>query len=221
MSKFFKAMQEAARESGETTPLPLPDATRLTPVETPTLAAPAVEEAGERISYLRVTPQPVSATILPPLDGPYSRIADQYRIIRTKIVQHPARPRLLTVSSAGIGDGKTVSAVNIAGALAMKAGTSVLLVDTDLRRPRIAEALGIDHLPGLTAVLRGEATLQEAIHQIDGQSSLFVFPPVKRPPTPLNCSTPHSGHRLHGICAIASTLSSLTRRRSAWLRTST
>ncbi len=185
MSKFFKAMQEAARESGEAPALPLPDVTRFSPVEPQAAIAQTAEEgAGEPLSYRLVVPRPISSTVLPPLEGAYLRVADQYRIIRTKIVQHPAQPRLLSVASAGIGDGKTLSAINIAGALAMKAGASVLLVDADFRRPRVAEALGIDHTPGLADVLRGDVSAEEAILQIEAQTSLFVLPAGEPPPNP-------------------------------------
>jgi capsular exopolysaccharide synthesis family protein len=177
MSKFFTAMQQAAGESGATPSLPMPDIARFSsiPLDSPEL--PVVEELhGQAANYRQVTPRPVSSRILPPLEGPYLRVAEQYRIIRTKIVQSPAKHRLLAVSSAGIGDGKTVSAINIAGALALKAGTSVLLVDADFRRPRVAEALGIASSPGLADVLRGDVRAEEAIIRLEGSTSLFVLP---------------------------------------------
>lgn len=185
MSKFFKAMQEAARESGGVPPLPLPDVALARPIAPPPAPAPPAEDAAvERPTYRRVVPRPSSSKTLPPLEGAYLRAADQYRIIRTKIVQHPAQPRLLSIASAGIGDGKTLSAINIAGALAMKAGASVLLVDADFRRPRVAESLGIDPTPGLADVLRGEAFAEEAIVQLEAQSNLFVLPAGDAPPNP-------------------------------------
>jgi capsular exopolysaccharide synthesis family protein len=185
MSKFFKAMQEAARESGGVPPLPLPDVAIARPVAPPPATAGPAEDAGvEAPAYRHVVARPISSKVLPPLEGAYLRVADQYRIIRTKIVQHPSQPRLLSVASAGIGDGKTMSAINIAGALAMKAGASVLLVDADFRRPRVAEALGIAHTPGLADVLRGEVSAEEAIVQIEAQSSLFVLPAGDAPPNP-------------------------------------
>lgn len=195
MSKFFTAMQQAARESGKLPALPLPDIAGIssTPPEGPEVQT-LDEAAGGKENYRRVTPRPISSRVLPPLEGPYLRVADQYRIIRTKIVQHPAKPRLLTVSSAGIGDGKTISAINIAGALALKAGTSVLLVDADFRRPRVAEALGIEHSPGLADVLRGDISAGEAIVQLEAQTSLFVLPSGDIPANPAELlDTPHWG----------------------------
>jgi capsular exopolysaccharide synthesis family protein len=185
MSRFFKAMQEAARESGEVPPILMPDVTRFNPVAPQADIGQTAEAAtAEPLPYRRVVPRPISSKVLPPLEGPYLRVADQYRIIRTKIVQHPAQPRLLSVASAGIGDGKTLSAINIAGALAMKAGASVLLIDADFRRPRVAEALGIDHTPGLADVLRGDVSVEDAILQIEAQTSLFVLPAGEAPPNP-------------------------------------
>ena len=67
MSKFFQAMQEAARESGEAPALPLPDATRFRPVAPQTAAGQtAGDGAGEPLPYRRVAPRPNSSTILPP-----------------------------------------------------------------------------------------------------------------------------------------------------------
>src|SRR5579863_5648189 len=51
-----------------------------------------------------------------PFQAGHSREGEQYRIARTKIIHHPDEPRLVVVSSAGSGDGKTVSAINLAGA---------------------------------------------------------------------------------------------------------
>ncbi len=121
MSKFFTAMQQAARQSGSTPSISIPDVVGLASTTPDTPEVQTVEENPvEAPNYRRVTPRPLSSTVLPPLDGPYLRVAEQYRIIRTKIVQHPAKHRLLTVSSAGISDGKTISSINIAGALALK-----------------------------------------------------------------------------------------------------
>jgi capsular exopolysaccharide synthesis family protein len=195
MSKFFTAMQKAAGQAGSRPPLPIPDVVRLAATVPENLEVQTVEERPvEAANYRKVTPRPVSSTVLPPLDGPYLRVAEQYRIIRTKIVQHPAKHRLLTVSSAGISDGKTTSAINIAGALALKPGTSVLLVDADFRRARVAEALGIDHSPGLADVLRGDVQAVDAIVQLEASTNFFVLPcgdAVSNPAELLD--TPHWG----------------------------
>ena len=101
---------------------------------------------------------------------------EQYRIIRTRIVQHPARPRIMVVSSAGAGDGKTVSAVNMAGVLSLRDDANVLLIDADLRRAAISSVLGLPAGPGLANALDGSCTLQEAIIRVDQFPNLFVLP---------------------------------------------
>src|SRR5262249_37778174 len=95
-------------------------------------------EGGVRGSDLGTVPVrvPAAAPVLP-FDGSHRRAAEQYRLVRTKIVQHPGQPRMLVVSSPAPGDGKTVTAVNIAGALALKNDANVLLMDGDLRRSTI------------------------------------------------------------------------------------
>src|SRR4051794_16670342 len=57
-----------------------------------------------------------------PFGAATSGFAEQYRIIRTKIHQHAAKPKLVVISSAGPGDGKTVTAINVAAAMSLKAG---------------------------------------------------------------------------------------------------
>src|SRR5260221_3186449 len=78
---------------------------------------------------------------------------EQYRIIRTRIVQHPKRPRIVVVSSAGSGDGKTVTAINISGALSLRDNANVLLIDGDFRRAGVSSMLGLPAEPGLANTL--------------------------------------------------------------------
>src|SRR5882762_5397877 len=92
-----------------------------------------------RIVSLRVS---ALAPILPFSEEVHSTASEQYRIIRTKILHYPSKPRLIVVSGACTGDGKTITSINLAASLSLKANVAVLLVDTDLRRPRIAELLG-------------------------------------------------------------------------------
>jgi capsular exopolysaccharide synthesis family protein len=101
---------------------------------------------------------------------------EQYRIIRTRIVQHPARPKIIVVSSAGAGDGKTVSAVNLAGVLSLRDDANVLLIDADLRRADVSSILGLPSEPGLANTLEGSCTLQEAIVQVEQFPNLYVLP---------------------------------------------
>lgn len=101
---------------------------------------------------------------------------EQYRMARTKIVQHPKRPRLIVVSSPAPGDGKSITAINLAGALALKSEGKVLLVDGDLRRSSICALLELPESPGLADVLSGSSSLESALIQVKQHSRFFVLP---------------------------------------------
>src|SRR3954454_17997243 len=83
---------------------------------------------------------------------------------------------MIVLSSAGPGDGKTVTAVNLAGALSLKSDANVLLLDTDLRRSSIGQPLGIPSAPGLTEVLMGERTLASVIVRAEQMPNLYILP---------------------------------------------
>ena len=93
--------------------------------------APELSGAGWK-HRVRVVPGHIPAgSPLLPFDGRDPRSAEHYRIIRTKILQDPRHLRLLAVTSPQVGDGKSISAVNIAAAMALRDGVNVLLVDAD------------------------------------------------------------------------------------------
>lgn len=144
---------------------------------------PAACEAARSIaakSRIRVLPiHLAAASPLLPYDGSSARAGEQYRTVRTNLTQNPDAPRLLVVSSCGSGDGKTLSAVNTAGALAMKGDTTVLLIDADLRKPSLARTLGLPQDPGLADVLDGDCQLEDAIVQTAQFPNLHVLPAGK------------------------------------------
>ena len=114
-----------------------------------------------------------------PFDGTSPRAAEQYRMIRTRIVHDHRNPRICLISSPTPGDGKTITTINIAASLALKTNVSALLIDCDLRRAGIAGRLGIDLEPGLAGVLEGVCTLQQAIVQVEELPGLYVLPAGK------------------------------------------
>jgi capsular exopolysaccharide synthesis family protein len=117
---------------------------------------------------------PSPSPLLPFEDGQW-RPSEQYRILRTKISQHPKQPHLIVVSSPAPGDGKSVSAVNTAGALSLKSEGQVLLLDADLRKSAIHLLLGLPESPGLADVLKGTSTLEQAVVHIQEFPNLFVM----------------------------------------------
>lgn len=93
--------------------------------------------------------------------------------------------QVLMVTSTLPGEGKTTFTTNLALALALYSGKKILLLDGDLRKPRVAEALGLPRREvGITALLGGSASFREAIQRVD-ESRLFVLPCERAPSNPV------------------------------------
>lgn len=102
------------------------------------------------------------------LRAPASFEAEQYRTLRHGLEQmhKTGAATIVAVSSAAAQDGKTTTAINLAAALAEAAGTRVLLVDADLRRPSVGERLGLARVagPGLVdAIVDADLTLTDVV----------------------------------------------------------
>jgi capsular exopolysaccharide synthesis family protein len=97
--------------------------------------------------------------------APYGPAAEQYRSLRTRIgqIEHAGPRRVLLVTSPGAGDGKTVTVANLALTMAQEFQRQVLVMDADLRSARLHTCLGISREPGLSDVLTGAASLDEAL----------------------------------------------------------
>jgi capsular exopolysaccharide synthesis family protein len=96
---------------------------------------------------------------------PFSPAAEQFRTLRTRIaqVESAGQRRIILVTSPGEGDGKTVTVANLALTMAQEFQRQVLLIDADLRNARLHECLGIPREPGLSDVLAGEVSLDDAL----------------------------------------------------------
>ena len=92
-------------------------------------------------------------------------------------------PKVIMVTSSQTGEGKSFTARNLAVILAQH-GSSTLLVDSDLRRGRVAWQLGVSNTKGLSNILSGELSLDQTIHPIPGCNSLFVLPSGPYPRLP-------------------------------------
>jgi capsular exopolysaccharide synthesis family protein len=116
---------------------------------------------------------------------PDSFAAEQFRTLRARIdsiaAQHPLRT--IAVASALPGEGKTLAAVNLALVNSMSVGRRVLLVDCDLRRPRVHTTLGLAPEAGLAEVLKDNATLSGAVVKVEGLN-LEVLGVRMQPPNP-------------------------------------
>src|SRR5579875_2590819 len=115
---------------------------------------------------------------------PRSAVAEAFRSLRTAVLfsTPDAPPKVILVTSAGAGEGKTVVCLNLATALA-EGGARVLLLDADLRRPGCHRALGVPAEPGLSSVLTGQADVARATHALDALR-IAVIPAGPPPPNP-------------------------------------
>ncbi len=100
-------------------------------------------------------------------EQPGSRVCEVFRNLRSGLmgIEGPEKARSLVITSPTQGEGKSLIGINLAATCA-RAGESVLLVDMDLRHPRLAASLGLkgEHV-GLVDVLTGHATWQEAVKE--------------------------------------------------------
>ncbi|MCH5671510.1 polysaccharide biosynthesis tyrosine autokinase [Streptomyces gilvus] len=113
---------------------------------------------------------------------PFGPRAEDFRRVRTglQFVDIDNPPKIIAVTSALPGEGKTSISVNLAAALA-EAGSSVCLVDADLRRPNVARTLHLVQDAGLTTVMIGKAT-PEQVMQSGGSFSVLASGAL--PPNP-------------------------------------
>jgi capsular exopolysaccharide synthesis family protein len=91
--------------------------------------------------------------------------------------------RSIVVTSSGPGEGKSIVSANIAVALA-QAGQRVLLIDGDMRRPRVHEIFGSEQEPGLSNVLTGVAKPSDAIRRCPTIHGLWLLSCGHIPPNP-------------------------------------
>ena len=110
------------------------------------------------ISPARVEPHFVAVS------QPRSAYCEQFRSLRTRILQAGERlqTRAIVVTSAGIAEGKTLTALNLAWLLAQTEGVRCLIIDSDLRQPCATDYLGIEAPVGLSEVLGGQLRLEDA-----------------------------------------------------------
>jgi capsular exopolysaccharide synthesis family protein len=115
---------------------------------------------------------------------PTSLAAEACRSIRTNLMFLSAQKevQLFVVTSPGPRDGKTTTAISLAITMA-QAGARVLLVDTDLRKPRIHKSFGLNSQKGVSTAIMGEATLKDLIVHSE-VPNLDVLPCGPIPPNP-------------------------------------
>ncbi len=116
--------------------------------------------------------------------------AESYKLLRTKLQFSFAEDqgcRVIGVTSAMVSEGKSLTSINIAYSLA-ELGKRVILLDADMRRPTLAEKLGLNKKPGLSSCLTGQSDLNHLIQccTVSGDDKAFhVITAGQNPPNPV------------------------------------
>jgi capsular exopolysaccharide synthesis family protein len=192
MAKVYEALRKAEEErkrrAGD-------DLSPVAPLDVPPVSARApVPKVDREPLWKRVTPSlrrrqrenvgEVNKRRISVLQ-PDSYVAEQFRTLRGRIdaisVQRPIRT--LAVSSPMAGEGKTTAAINLSAVTAMSVDRRVLLVDCDMRKPKVHQALGLRPEAGLAEVLTGDVSLEDAIVSVEGLN-LEVLAVRGRPSNP-------------------------------------
>ena len=145
------------------------------------------------LPVLGVIPQDAGLLILQGGDSPD---AEAYRILRTNIElkREMFRATTLTIVSANAGEGKTTTLSNLAYVFA-QAGYSTLMIDADLRRPRLARYAELKSEVGLSTFLAGAADLRDVVFQT-GHDNLYMLPSG---PIPVDPSGLIGSHRMQAL----------------------
>jgi protein-tyrosine kinase len=192
MAKVYEALRRAEEErkrrtgdeSSTVQPLDVP-------AEPPARKAPAADASKATIrDWLRLrgagrdTSAEVNKRRISVLQ-PDSYVAEQFRALRGRIdaiaSQRPIRT--LCVSSPLAGEGKTTASINLAAVTAMSVGRRVLLIDCDMRRPKVHQSLGLRPEFGLAEVLTQQVSLEQAVIAVEGMN-LDVLAVRGRPANP-------------------------------------
>lgn len=113
-----------------------------------------------------------------------STMLESFRMLRTQLsfISSYGHMQTLVVTSSQPGEGKSTVAANLAAAFALN-GKKVILIDTDLRRPRVHTVFNVENTRGFTNVVAGICTLEEAL-QPSGVEGLQLLTSGPMPPNP-------------------------------------
>lgn len=143
----------------------------------------AIKEKHNEKSKVAVKGRLVSSSWFSLLDN-ISPITESYRRLHNNIIysQPDHEIKTILVTSPGKAEGKTTTAVNLAGILA-ESGKRVLMVDFDFRRPNLHKTLGESQTPGIMEMLFDEVPANEVIRET-AYPGIFCLTTGRRPPNP-------------------------------------
>jgi len=115
---------------------------------------------------------------------PSSLIAESFRVIRTNIqfILNEPGPKVLSVTSTISGEGKTFFAINLAGVIAFS-NKKVIIVDSDMRKPKIHLGFNVENIHGLSTILMGKDTIENCIRKSSLENLDFITAGII-PPNP-------------------------------------
>ena len=118
------------------------------------------------------------------LINPKSPVTDAYRTLLTNIEYSSVdkQIQMIAVTSSAPSEGKTTTATNLAVAYS-ETGKNVLLVDCDLRKPRLHKVFNTSNLIGLTSVLASKSSLNDTVKPVKDGLSILTSGPI--PPNPV------------------------------------
>ncbi len=135
-------------------------------------------------------------------DGLSFAAAEAYKLLRTNLMfSMPEKPcRILGVTSSVRGEGKSTTSVNLAYTIA-QSGKRTLLIDADMRLPSVATKLNISSAPGLSNLLAGLASENDALRKSVYFDNWFILPAGTIPPNPSELLGSERMHALLERCS--------------------
>jgi capsular exopolysaccharide synthesis family protein len=143
---------------------------------------------------------PSTTTALAMITDARSPITESYRHLRTSLLLSSAGkpPKTILITSSQPAEGKTTTGINTAFMLA-QTGAEVLMIDCDLRRPRLHAQFGVPNTKGLTTWLSGEKNIDGLVQQCDREPNLKVLTSGPVPPNPAELLGSEEMRKLLGV----------------------
>jgi protein-tyrosine kinase len=173
MERIKQALERARAERAAQ---PAPAAVK-SPAQPQTAAPPAEAVTYSQTRHIEVSAAELRAKrVISGFDP--CEFTDAYKMLRTQVLQRLNENswNVLAVTSPGTGEGKSLTALNLAVSLSMEVNYTVLLVDANLRHPSLHEQLGLPGSPGLSDYLTKGTPLAELLVHPKGINHLTILP---------------------------------------------